>query len=533
MAAPSALHSPWHQPLPATPEAEAAQLFIRLVGVPPEISGPAFAEMTELVRKGRMEQAAAIATRDPWFYAVRVRGFATPFSNVDLSRAEPLNDLQALFIGIVRDQLDARALLTGDIRFQGYASTGLTRVSPSDNLHDSEFEDRDLDFIRDLERIDRQWDSGYEAAGALTTRAWAKAHYAAGTNRRAYKFAFEQFLCTPLDSLRNPAAPDTYVHRDVDRNPGGNASTYQTQCRACHATMDGMLGAFARMDFEGGRYTQAGLGQVVAKMNKNSDIYPDGHATLDDAWVNLAVNNPAVDLGWHGPTRGKGIFDLGRMLADSHAFSRCMIRKTYSSVCSADPLDTDPEWLETTAREFETQGRNLKWAFHRSAIAPSCGSLALKDFRELTAGMESILRVNRHDPALAPIYLSSVDRLPAQGRLGELTTPMVMALTEMSGSFCAKAVTKEAGMPSNARTLFPEIRFDDGMAQLSPHGRIELIQRLASKFWARAANAEELAVLTRSLEDWIRGRDADAAATPVILQELCTAYATSLGYLVK
>lgn len=352
-------------------EIYATKLYQRLSGVTLPLSHPRFRKVVSLVKQGKRFEAAQIIAADPNFLRIRIRNFAAPFSNKDFSPFEPLNDLQALIIGVTRDELDARLLLTGNLRYSGYSYLGLPAVSMANNDHYTAFEQGNFDFNTDLERVNDQWSEMDMAAGALTTRAWAKAYYDAGTNRRSVKYAMDTFLCAPIESWKMRGVPDYFVRRDVDRAPGGDPATYQNHCRGCHAIMDGMGGAFARFEYLDGSLVYF-KDRVAEKMNKNEAFYPAGFVTTDDTWTNLLDYNPTIDFGWRTPMEGKGVAEYGKALANSEAFGRCMVTKVFSEVCGKSIKDEYSSLLDPLRKDFEDHGYNLKHLFTKVATQPEC-----------------------------------------------------------------------------------------------------------------------------------------------------------------
>lgn len=353
-------------------ESYASALFQRLVGVAISPRSPLILRMTDLVKKGDYVGAAKIALVDRRFYSVRMRDFATQYSNPDSSPTGEFDDLQALFIGITRDDADARDLLTADYRYEGYPDLGLSPVSLADNKHYTEFEARGLDPWKDLTRVDDQWKELDEAAGALTTRAWAKSYFSAGTNRRSIKYAMQHFLCVQMEQWRDHALPDDYVRRDVDRNNAGNPENYQNKCRGCHAGMDAMGGAFSRYDFVDGTFSQLPKGQVVAKYNQNAQVYPEGYTTLDDSWLNYSTRNQNEGLGWRGPLNGFGAASYGKMLANSKAFGQCLTKRLFAELCNRPVGMGEVTLVGKLADDFEKGGYRIRSLVTNIATDEAC-----------------------------------------------------------------------------------------------------------------------------------------------------------------
>jgi hypothetical protein len=349
----------------------AMKLFIHLTGAPVSIYDGRFKRVVQLLGAHQDLAAAQLIEDAPNFLSVRVRNFSIGFIDKDHRPSDTLTDLQALIIGVVRDEIDARQLLTGDLRYSGYDMAGLPPVSRGDNDHYAQFEARNLDFNRDLERVDKQWEDLDYVAGALSTRAWAAAYYNAGTNRMGVTYAIDAFLCTPKEEWKLRGLPDFYVRRDVNRAPGGDPAEYQNKCRNCHSAMDAMGGAFAKYDFVDAKFTYQAVG-VVPKMNKNGDMYPAGYVTSDDSWLNMLSHHPTIDFGWRGPLEGMGVHSFADGLAQSKAFSRCFVQKVFSEVCGKNIKVEAPALLQPMADDFESNAYNLKYLFAKVAVDPTC-----------------------------------------------------------------------------------------------------------------------------------------------------------------
>jgi hypothetical protein len=208
-----------------------------------------------------------------------------------------------------------------------------------------------------------------EHAGALTTRGFHSAYVFDGTNRRAVVFAMQHFLCTTQGSWRDPNQAESFIRRDVNRQPPPN---YQSECRTCHASMDGMSGAFAHFDFVDGKPVYYGPFNVAPKYNINNHVYPDGFAPADDSWVNYATQHQNVALGWKGETRGKGVLAYGTMLANSDAFAKCMVKTAFKATCRREADAEDATYLDRTKGEFVASGYRLRSLFERIAVSSQC-----------------------------------------------------------------------------------------------------------------------------------------------------------------
>ena len=356
---------------PVTPlEQYTAKIFHRLTGTTIAIYHPRFQRMVRLIKNNKIDEAIDLMLEEESFLNIRMRNIAAPLSSKDDKIDEPFNDMQALIIGVTRDELDARVILTGDIRYQGHGQLRLSKVSRSNNQHYLEFDERNSRMDIDLEKRNDQWESLSFGSGVFTTRAWAKAHYDAGTNRRAVQYAFRNFLCAPIVTWKQRGMPDDYVRRDVDRQPVGVLATYQNHCRNCHATMDAMGGAFAKLDFISNTfYLHSG---VSPKMNQNGDFYEEGFFTTDDSWANLLQEYSGYDFGWRTKSHGMGVKAFANALANTKAYSRCWVNRVFKEICGRELGQGDKELWEELTNGFETSGYNLKKLFSSTAMLKEC-----------------------------------------------------------------------------------------------------------------------------------------------------------------
>jgi hypothetical protein len=328
--------------------------------------------------KGDLKGAAAIATADDGFYATTVRDMAAIMDNKDGSPLLTLDDFQATMIGAIRDDLDARTLLTGNYTYRAPSGDNLPEPSLSDNAHYAGIDSAFLNLNKTLFQSSPQWPVGIangltmESAGLLTSRGWAANYYSAGTNRRSVAFSMQIFLCSPIATWKNPTIDDFHIRRDVNRVPGGDPTVFQTTCRGCHGPMDAFGGAFAHFDFDVPSTTFNYLGQsvIAPKYNQNANTYPDGWITTDDSWVNMLADN--AQFGWRTSTTGKGINDFGNLLANSGQFSRCMATRSFKEVCRREPAASEQNLIQTLATNFESGGYHLKSLFQDVAISPAC-----------------------------------------------------------------------------------------------------------------------------------------------------------------
>ena len=113
----------------------------RLAGVPP--SAAVLDQMAALIRTATPSAAANIAMQAPSFYNVTLKNWVTPWTNRDQTVFAPLNDYTATVIGMVRDDVDFRTVLSADMLYVG--GSGLPAYSPANNNLYQQLEDQDVD----------------------------------------------------------------------------------------------------------------------------------------------------------------------------------------------------------------------------------------------------------------------------------------------------------------------------------------------------------------------------------------------------
>ncbi len=119
---------------------QAKRIHDRIAGVPP--SAATLDAMEQKVAQGDAVGAARIAMQAPSFYTTTLKNWITPWTNREQSVFAPLNDYTATVIGIVRDDVDYRQVLSGDILYVG--GSGFPAYSPSDNNLYQALEDQDV-----------------------------------------------------------------------------------------------------------------------------------------------------------------------------------------------------------------------------------------------------------------------------------------------------------------------------------------------------------------------------------------------------
>jgi hypothetical protein len=351
---------------------QAKRIHDRIAGVP---ASPAVLDQMEaLVQNNDAAGAARIAMLAPSFYTTTLKNWITPWTNREQSVFAPLNDYTATVIGIIRDDVDYREVLSGDILYVG--GSGFPVYSPANNNLYQQLEDQDADLSKStvLVQDTQSAHTGLPAsatAGIMTTRAAAQSFFIAGTNRAMFRFTLMSQMCKDMEQVHDVSLPPDRIRQDVSRSPGGDSRVFLNNCIGCHSGMDPLAQAFAYYNFDEttGRieYTD---GQVQPKYLINSDNFKYGFITQDDGWNNYWREGQNSVLGFSGslPGSGNGAKSMGQELANSDQFARCQVEKVFKIVCLRPPVDqADRDRVNSIISLFRGSGYQMKEVFAQTA----------------------------------------------------------------------------------------------------------------------------------------------------------------------
>jgi hypothetical protein len=360
---------------------QARRIHDRIAGVPPDPTTNVLQQMQDEIELNNDPVAAAlIATQDPGFYNVTLKNFAAPWTNRDRSVFVPLNDYTATVIGMVRDNVDFRQILYGDIIYVG---TGVTPgYSNSSNAHYEAIESQGLNLATVLTGRTQSSVTGIPAtatAGVLTSRAASKAFFIDGTNRAMFRFTMLNHLCNDMEQVQDIHRSPDRIRQDVSRSPGGDSRVFLNGCIGCHSGMDPMAQSFAYYDYvyddvsdpagDNGQLVYS-AGTVVSKYFNNNTTFPFGFVTPNDDWANYWREGVNSLLGWDPALTGSGTGakSMGQELAHSQAFAQCQVKKVFRNVCLRDPSDdADRNQIDAMVANFESSGYSLRRVFAESA----------------------------------------------------------------------------------------------------------------------------------------------------------------------
>lgn len=376
-------------PASAQTREQAKRIYDRLAGVP-----PTEAILTAMENNAGTDPvcqqnnvsgpkcAAYMAMENASFYNVTLKNFAAPWTNRDRSVFVPLNDYIATVIGMIRDDVDFRTVLSADMQYVGNGVNPLPATNNND--HYAALEGGNYNLKDVLVQTTQSSINGLlprATAGVITSRAASEAFFVAGTNRAMFRFTMVNHFCKDMEQLHDPRLSPDRIRQDVSRSPGGDSRLFLNNCVGCHTGMDPMTQAFAYYDYV--ESDPAGNGSLVYTEGDVQDKYfnndlnfPPGYRTPDDHWTNYWRTGQNRYLDFYGPAQttaegygdGTGAKSLGVELSNSNAFASCQVKKVFQSVCLREPESTnDHSKVDAIVQSFGQGPINMKQVFAETA----------------------------------------------------------------------------------------------------------------------------------------------------------------------
>lgn len=368
---------------------QAKRIHDRLAGVPATES--VLNEMNLLIADNDISAAAALAMNNPNFYNITLKNWVAPWTNEEANVFVPLNDYTATVIGMARDDIDFRQILSGDILYIADSSLGLPAYSNNNNNLYQALDDQSHNLQTALVQTTQSTTTGLPAdatAGVMTTRAAAKSFFKDGTNRAMFRFTLMNHMCTDLEGLKDTSLPPDRIRQDLSRSPGGDSRIFINSCVGCHSGMDPLAQSFAYYEYQYDtesdpdgdngslQYNQEGQldadtgSRVQKKYRINSNNFPFGFITPDDKWDNYWRQGINQVIGWDSslPGSGQGAKSMGQEFAHSQKFAQCQVKKVFENVCLRQPQDSlDRQQVNTMVNNFKADGYKIKTVFADAA----------------------------------------------------------------------------------------------------------------------------------------------------------------------
>lgn len=368
-------------------------------------------------------QITELIINDFYFNRVTMADFAARMSNLDGSVNQTVGGLQLMILETIRLNADFRNVLTLPYSILDY-NRNLVPETAQRGEYDVKFGD-----VKSLTSF----------SGLISTSEFAEKFLSGGTNRRPIKYLFHTFLCSPISSIKDYSIPDTFVGVDITRIPGQDASKYQSDCRGCHSWMDGMRGAFSKVDY-GKERKIFGVGEnVFQKMNNHPETAPNGYKVIDDSWAIHPDWADRVQLGIKN-LNGTGYRSLGVSLATSDGFDTCVPRQVIKSVCQTMPTIDE---IKANNLKLSDHKYKMKDLMKAAILSPLCQKnintgQKIKSFRGVLYSLLNASDYGRDAAANAgnkiAINPAAVSSFPQLGLMTEVGVAGIATLVKLSAT---------------------------------------------------------------------------------------------------
>ncbi len=112
-----------------------------------------------------------------------------------------------------------------------------------------------------------------------------------------------------------------------------------------------------------------------------------------------------------------------------------------------------------------------------------------------------------------------------------VTSPMLIAVTNLSSVFCNETVTRERNLPASQRRLFSDIDFTKSINDVSTQNFQGAAQKMSQAFWGRSPSSVELQILSEGKAEFFSALTAQEASATASSRNLmlftCTAMLSS------
>jgi hypothetical protein len=162
-----------------------------------------------------------------------------------------------------------------------------------------------------------------------------------------------------------------------------------------------------------------------------------------------------------------------------------------------------------------------------ASVAVAQGDFAIKNYRQILASLAVVTGVSVNDPDIQRTYGETMTRLPKFGRIDEVNSSMLLALTSLSGMFCRKMIEADARLADGSRRAHNGVDFAQPPTAFLEDTRRAIIGNYAGLFWGRAVLEEEVSLVLATMTEAEPQVGTTAASTQQLLIVACTAMAAS------
>lgn len=160
----------------------------------------------------------------------------------------------------------------------------------------------------------------------------------------------------------------------------------------------------------------------------------------------------------------------------------------------------------------------------------SKNSYALLSAEQILKSMSSVTDVGINGPIMNE-YNARNTVLATNNDLRQSTAPMMIAISNLAGTFCEETLNREVSSAASSRKLYPNVNFTSGIGAVTDAQYVDSLNKLGQSFWGRAPASAEVANLQAAKAEFNTALTAaersQAASTRNLMLFTCTAMLAS------
>ncbi len=158
------------------------------------------------------------------------------------------------------------------------------------------------------------------------------------------------------------------------------------------------------------------------------------------------------------------------------------------------------------------------------------GTAGIKNFLQVRASMSTVTGVPVTDPDVDDYFQRNKTHFSADGRVGTISGPMMLAHSSIAGIFCSRLVANESSAPAGSRKFFSAVDFTQDPTALTDAIRRDAIRRTFQNVLTRVPEESEFTILLRAMNEAAAGRDLTTDLTSNLCLITCTAVLASIEF---
>lgn len=162
----------------------------------------------------------------------------------------------------------------------------------------------------------------------------------------------------------------------------------------------------------------------------------------------------------------------------------------------------------------------------------------LKSMVSVTGVEHADDKLDSNDDDIMQTYAERNGSLPSTQGVEGINGPLLVSVSNIAGSVCAKLVNKEKNLQAANRIYFKEVDFSQGLSQFNLAVLNAVTPRMARSFWARELKVQEQSAINSiMLNDYITadtntGGLTNTQKSELFAVSLCTAMLSTFDMLV-